>query len=320
MFHPNQPIISPLLVGRVGESDYLGQALAAARQGQGAVVLLAGEAGVGKSRLAQEVRRQAAACGFDVLIGHCFEYDTGSAYALLIDALRTWLAPLPESAVATLLGVRAAEVVKLLPELAHTIPNLQPTAALDAEAEKQRLIESLYRVCMQSALPPKSTPLLLIAEDLHWSDENSLDFLHLLARRAAQLPLLVVGTYRREDCSPTLRQWLGQLARERLAHELLLSRLSRDEVETMVRAIFRLEDPVPAESASDSIASPMATHSLSRKSSRRSSLAAASFCRTATGRTNRRRKSISRRASKTRSTGESRGSALKHSTCSRWRL
>ena len=150
--------------------------------------------------------------------------------------------------VATVLGVRAPEVIKLLPELVHTIPNLRPTAALDAEAEKQRLIESLYRVFVQATLPPKSTPLLLIAEDLQWSDENSLDFLYLLARRVAQLPLVVIGTFRREDRPAHFRQWLGQLARERLAHELLLGRLSLHEVETMVRAIFGLKDPVLVES------------------------------------------------------------------------
>lgn len=232
-----QPIISPLLVGREPEREYLRQALDAARQGRGSVALLAGEAGVGKSRLAEEARRLAVADGFDVRIGHCFEDDVGFAYAPLIDALRTWLAPLPESAVPILFGARAAEIIKLLPELAHTIPDLQPTAPLDAEAEKRRLIESLYRVLVQSTLLPEPTPLLLIMEDLHWSDESSLDFLYLLARRAMQLPLVVICTYRREESTSHFDLWLARLTRERLAHELALKLLSRDEVSAMVQAI-----------------------------------------------------------------------------------
>src|SRR4026207_1162397 len=100
-----QPIISPLLVGRAHEWGYLTQALAAARQGHGSLVLLAGEAGVGKSRLAREARRQASDAGFDLLIGQCFEDDSGFAFAPLIDALRSWLAPLPTVTLSSLLGV-----------------------------------------------------------------------------------------------------------------------------------------------------------------------------------------------------------------------
>lgn len=243
----NHPVLSPLLVGRAQEREYLRQVLDAANQGRGAVVLLAGEAGVGKSRLAADARQQAVTDGFDVLVGHCFENDDGYAYAPIIDALRAWLAPLPAAKVAAKLGMRAAEVVKLLPELVHSVPDIQPTAPLDAEAEKRRLIESLYHVLVQGALPPQPTPLLLIVEDLHWSDESSLAFLHLLARRIAGLPLVVIATYRSDEDHAQLRQWLAQVARERLAHELALRPLTFHDVRSMVQAIFMLAQPPKTE-------------------------------------------------------------------------
>ena len=239
----NQPIISPLLIGRVQERQNLRQILDEARQGKGAVMLLAGEAGVGKSRLAADARQQAIADGFEVRVGQCFEHDADFAYAPLIDALRGWLAPLPPAQVATLLGAHVAEVVKLLPELVHSIAAIQPTAPLDGEAEKRRTFESLFQVLVQSALPPRSTPILVIVEDLHWSDESSLAFLHLLARRTAALPLVVIGTFRNEEAQPQLRRWLAHLARERLAHEFVLRPLTLDEVIAMVQAIFTLEHP-----------------------------------------------------------------------------
>ncbi len=94
---PNQPIVSPLLVGRARESEYLEQALAAARQGRGAMVLLAGEAGLGKSRLARESHATAVRDGFDVLVGHCFEDDAGFAYAPIIDTLPRLVCPASRS-------------------------------------------------------------------------------------------------------------------------------------------------------------------------------------------------------------------------------
>src|SRR5262245_37197126 len=89
-------------------------------------------------------------------------------------------------------------------------------------------------------------PVLLTVEDLHWSDETSLEFLHHLARRCAHHPLLLVLTYRNDDMHPGLSTWLAQLDREHLAHEFSLTPLSRSEVDAMLRAIFDLQRPMPA--------------------------------------------------------------------------
>jgi predicted ATPase len=93
--------------------------------------------------------------------------------------------------------------------------------------------------------------VLLVLEDLHWSDDTSLEFLHYLARRCAAHRLLLLLTYRSDEVRPGLHHFLAQLDRERLVKEILLARLTRDEVEAMLRAIFalppsaRLELPDP---------------------------------------------------------------------------
>ena len=129
-----------------------------------------------------------------------------------------------------LLGPPAAELVKLLPELTLTIPNLHPTPALDPEAEKRRLFEALLQFLIRLSQMQAARPVLLILEDIHWADETSLDFLHLLARRITALPILLVATYRREEISPTLGHLLNLLDRDRLAHDVVLQPLSFDAV------------------------------------------------------------------------------------------
>ena len=88
---------------------------------------------------------------------------------------------------------------------------------------------------------------MLIIEDLHWCDDTSLEFLHYLARHSTDHPLLLLMTYRSDEIRPALASWLAQLDRERLAHEYLLSSLSRNDVDAMLQAIFDLQRRVPSE-------------------------------------------------------------------------
>src|SRR5439155_15968329 len=82
------------------------------------------------------------------------------------------------------------------------------------------------------------SPILLIVEDVHWSDTTSLDLLHHLARHYTSHPILLLVTYRHDEIRPELRSWLAQLDRERLAQEIRLESLSRDQVDTMLSVIF----------------------------------------------------------------------------------
>jgi predicted ATPase len=90
-------------------------------------------------------------------------------------------------------------------------------------------------------------PVLLIVEDMHWSDDTSLEYIHYLARRCAAHPLLVLLTYRSDEVRPRLRQWLAEFDRERLAQELSLSPLTHNHVDAMLRAILDVQRPIHAE-------------------------------------------------------------------------
>jgi predicted ATPase len=143
MVHLQRQIVSPVMVGRAQELAVLEPALETARQ-WGRCVLIAGEAGVGKSRLIAEVCHHARKQ--QVLKGHAFEQDRAFPYAPLIDLLRTFFARRQKSEILEMLGPLGHEIVKLLPEL-RTF--LQPSAALEPEAEKRRLCEALVQFLTQ---------------------------------------------------------------------------------------------------------------------------------------------------------------------------
>ena len=145
---------------------------------------------------------------------------------------------------AELLGPAASELVKLLPEFAGYLPGLAPDSILDPEQEKRRLFQTLLRFFTHLSM---RQPLVVIIEDIHWSDDNSLEFLLFLARHLATHPILLLLTYRSEEDNPALLQFFSGLDRERLTAEFVLSHLTIDEVEVMIRTIFGLSRTVSAD-------------------------------------------------------------------------
>ncbi len=248
-FH--QSVICPVLIDRVSELATLQTVINQAHSGRGQVVLLCGEAGIGKSRLVAEVKTYAASHDFLLVQGNCFPTDHAIPYAPLLDLLRSFLAghslAMPAAGVIQV----AQAFMPLLPDVGHLLPDVPPVpplTSLDPEQEKRRRFEILADFLTAQAV---EQPVFLIVEDLHWSDDISLEFLHYLARRCSVYPVLLLLTYRSDEVLPGLRHFLAQLDRERLAQEISLARLTRDEVEAMLRAIFaltrsaRLELPDP---------------------------------------------------------------------------
>ena len=135
------------------------------------------------------------------------------------------------------------EMYPLLPDLVPLPPDPPLPSLQDPEQEKRRLFAALAQFFIGQA---RKQAVLLIIEDIHWSDDTSLEFLHYLARHSTTQPLLLLLTYRNDEVRPRLRQFLAQLDRERLAQELWLAHLTRDDVDAMLRAIFY---PCPARSA-----------------------------------------------------------------------
>src|SRR5712691_8223245 len=196
------PLVCPVLIGRTSHLDALLRSMEQACGGHGQAVLIAGEAGVGKSRLVSEATARlrssellAHPAGVLPLVGRCFEQDTALPYAPLLDLLRTFFASRDSNAVAASLVPMAPDFVKLLPELAAFLPEVVRSSALDPEQQKRRLYQALLDWFTRLSA---TGPLLLIIEDLHWSHETSLEFLLYLARHVRPHPILLLLTYRSE--------------------------------------------------------------------------------------------------------------------------
>src|SRR5574341_52049 len=240
----DKSILCPVLIGRAPYLDSLQQRIEQVHNGQGETVLLTGEAGIGKSRLVAEAKAHAAQSGLWILEGRCFEPDHTLPSAPLLDLLRAHYNARAPDELARDLDRAAPELVKLLPELSTLLPGLVSTPALEPEQEKHRLTQTLILFFTRLAA---RRPLLIAVEDLHWSDEASLEFLLYLARRITSQPIFLLMTYRSDEVHPGLSRFLAGLDRERCAAELALSRLTRDEVEAMIHAIFEQPRPVRAE-------------------------------------------------------------------------
>src|SRR6266436_8559967 len=167
-FH--KPVVCPVLIDRVNDLATLQALIDQAKSGRGQVVLLSGEAGIGKSRLVAETKAYAAAQGFLLLQGSCFLADISSPYAPLLDLLRSSAASQLAAAGASKLAPFARELHHLVPDLVPLPPNLVSRASLDPEQEKRRLFAALAQFFTDQAT---RQPVLFILEDLHWSDETS---------------------------------------------------------------------------------------------------------------------------------------------------
>jgi DNA-binding CsgD family transcriptional regulator/DNA polymerase III delta prime subunit len=240
---PEQPILCPVMIGRDAVLDAVHRLLEQTKAGNGQTALLAGEAGVGKSRLLKEIKSQATQLGLAVMQGNCVVFDSALPYAPLLDLLRLFFASQADQQLLASLGPDARELSVMLPGLAPVSPDFTPTP-LEPEQGKRRLFEAMLHCFFQLAA---RQPLLIAIEDLHWSDESSLEWLLFLARRLAARPILLLLSYRPDEMRPGLRHFLATLDRERLAAEYTLEHLTLREVEAMVRACFARQRPVRQE-------------------------------------------------------------------------
>jgi DNA-binding SARP family transcriptional activator len=216
------------LIGRAAERDRLRQTVEGAVHGRGGVVVLTGEAGIGKSRLAADLAEHAARLGARVLLGQCHETDQIVAFGPWAEALRqAGLARV--AAVGEALGpARRRELARLLPELAPD--------AVASGGEPLPLFEAVTAVLEQLG---RAQLVVVVLEDLHWADEMTVRLLAFLARRLARWKLLLVATARPEqlDDVPFVRRALDTLGRAPQALALDLPPLSRADTATLVRAL-----------------------------------------------------------------------------------
>jgi DNA-binding SARP family transcriptional activator len=234
--NPKSKIVDLPFVGRTEEHSQLAATYHTARQGQAQVVLIAGEAGIGKTRLATEFLAWTAVQGPDVLRGRAFEAGGRLPYQPLVEALR--LRVEQENAPEDLLSdVWLAELSRLLPELRDRYPDL-PFPTGDETLARTRLPEAVAR--LGQALAARA-PVIFFIDDIQWADTASLDVLHYCGRvwTESHTPILLLLTIRSEALAttPTLGEWLLELGRGASLTRLALGPISADETQQLVQIL-----------------------------------------------------------------------------------
>lgn len=225
------------LIGRHRELEAIDAALESAVTGQGTAVVISGEAGIGKTRLAEEAARRAGERGFAVLRGTSFPADATVAYSLIIDAFGPHLTRLqpPERAKLT----RGLEALGLLFE-GLDLPS--PPDLGEPALEKTRLFQATLLLLQRMTA---ERPTALVLDDLQWADPASIELASFLIRDLPALSLFVVITYRVEDLAnaPGVISLLRTVRRAGATQDLELQRFSASEMNALAKTI--LDDDLP---------------------------------------------------------------------------
>jgi predicted ATPase len=237
-------VASLTFVGRLEELELLEAARKQAADGAPAVVLVGGEAGVGKTRLVAELTDRSAADGMRVLVGGCVPVGDGALpYAPIVEVLRTLIAEVGVAAVRELVGPSWPELARLVPALGAPDPSGSP-----GQVAQTRLFELLLGVL---GLLGEQAPVVLAVEDVHWVDQSTRDLLAFVVRNLRRERVLLVVTYRNDEPGQQrLGPWLAELDRGGPVRRLELPRLDRAQTAVQLTGIL---GAVPADDLVDGV-------------------------------------------------------------------
>ena len=228
-------------VGRESELRTIRAAIDRALTGHGSVVMLAGDPGVGKSRLAMEMAEYASRIGFRCSVGHCYERDEPVPYLPFAEIIESSLAQAASlDDYRRRMGKNAAELAQIAPSLRRVFPDIPQPLDLPPAQKRRHLFQSVSDTMGRAA---QTRSHLYIVEDLHWADESTLALLIHLANRVAQLPVVIIGTYRGgySENNPAFVRTLEELIRMGV-RPLKLGGLSKDATAQMLRALSQRQD------------------------------------------------------------------------------
>ncbi len=223
-------------VGRETECGTIRAAIDRALAGRGSVVMLAGGPGVGKTRLAMEMAEDAWRVGFRCSVGHCYERDESFPLLPFVEMAESSLAHAASiDDFRRRMGENAAELAQIAPSLRRVFPDIPEPLELPPAQKRHYLFQSVAEVMGREA---RTRPQLLVLEDLQWADESSLALLIHLANRVAQLPVVIIGTYREgySENNPAFVRSLEELIRMGIL-PLKLGGLSKDATAQMVHEL-----------------------------------------------------------------------------------
>jgi tetratricopeptide (TPR) repeat protein len=249
--NPLDRLAAGVFVGREAEAGSLRAALDDAFSGRGRVILLGGEPGIGKTRIADELCTYARMRGAQVLWGRCYEGEGAPAYWPWVQVIRSYVHDRDPEDLTTQMGAGAADIAQVVSELRERLPGLPPPPSLEPEQARFRLFDSISTFLKNAA---NGQPLVIVLDDLHWADRPSLLLLQFLAQEMRASRLLVIGTYRDVELvrQHPLTQTLAELARQPVCLRLALQGLSAADVarfiemtagaappESLVAAVYR---------------------------------------------------------------------------------
>ena len=240
-------------MGRDAELARIDEALERAATGRPVIILLRGEAGIGKTRLIGDAIERARAAGSPVLHGACLDLaGEGLPYLPFVEALRNFVRTTPRDRAIELLGPAVADLGRLVPEIA-ALQSVEPTASGDATHEapdstvdRARLFERLLGFLDRLGA---EAPVLAVVEDVQWVDPATHDLITYLVRNVTDERVVAVLTCRTDDLGPghPVLAWLAELSRAPGAMRIDLARLSQEDVERQLAAMNGA--PVAAELA-----------------------------------------------------------------------
>jgi hypothetical protein len=249
---PADPLYRRVFIGREAELRQLQRTFDAALSGRGALTMVVGEPGIGKTAVCEQLSTYATVRGGKALFGHCYEEGSLSLpYLPFVEAMRSYVLARDPEDLKRDLGTGAGEVARILSEIRDRValspdpsPKVGGGAGVGASAEEDqlRLLQAVTAFLRNAS---SVQPLVIVLEDLHWADRATLDLLTYLSRNLDGARLLVVGTYRdvEVDRSHPLSSALAELRRGHAFERLILHGLRVPEVQRMLEAIAGWEVP-----------------------------------------------------------------------------
>jgi hypothetical protein len=231
-----------VFVGRESELKQLQSAFDGAISGQGALMMVTGEPGIGKTSLCEQLSTYVTLRGGRTLVGHCYEAGSLSLpYLAFVEALRSYVLSREPKDLKEELGSGAADVARIISEIRERL-KIKLRTQKDPEEERYRLLQAVTGFLSNAAAVQ---PMLVVLEDLHDADKGTLEMLTHLSRNLAGGRLLIVGTYRdvEVDRSHPLSAALAELRRVSTYGRVLLRGLNPDEVRRMMESITRESVP-----------------------------------------------------------------------------
>lgn len=235
--HPQRRIP---LIGHGPARQTLQKCWEAAREGHGQLVFITGEAGIGKTALAQQVAAQSQPPV--ALTGQCQEQQTGTAYQVFADILRAYFATVPPEFFNEETQKLLGNFARLVPEIRQMLPQLTTPAPLEPEQEQFRLMSHLTQFIHTAT---QRRPWLIILDNLQWADRSSLELLRYLGYHLPTMAMLIIGAYREEELTREhpLAEALHHLSSHPGYQEIALQRLTQNEVQELLKILWHMPAP-----------------------------------------------------------------------------